>query len=182
VFHSSSFSPPNYVKQSTNSTTVYCHVFEVWICCASAAQSKPYFCMVTTSWIHVVVSWFMMSCSVVGVNHYFGRVYCLRTQSRSGRGVDHIGSEKDGQELTCLLEGGWELQGRGPYEWAAALTTSGAYDRWKSIKPYPSNEPSIISSYCEWEAVMTWLAICVSNYFRIMWELSWCVWLVIWNI
>jgi len=37
-------------------------------------------------------------------------------QSRSGWGVDHIGSERDGEEVTYPLEGGWELQDRGLYE------------------------------------------------------------------
>ena len=57
-----------------------------------------------------------MPCSMVGVNQYFGRVYSLRMQNRSGWGVGHIGSEKDGEEVTDPLEGGWELQDRGLYE------------------------------------------------------------------
>lgn len=86
-------------------------------------------------------------------------------QSRSGWGVGDIGSEKDGEDVTCPLEGGWELQDRGLHEGAAAPTTSVANDRRKSFKPYPSEEPSLISSGSEWEAFMTWLAIHVPNYF-----------------
>jgi len=42
--------------------------------------------------------------------------FCLHMQSRSGWGVDHIGSERDGEEVTYTLEGGWELQDGGLYE------------------------------------------------------------------
>jgi hypothetical protein len=41
------------------------------------------------------------------------QICSLHMQSRSGWGVGHIGSEKDGEEITYPLEGQLELQDRG---------------------------------------------------------------------
>jgi hypothetical protein len=72
-----------------------------------------------------------------------------------------------------LVEEGQELQDKGVYEWAPSLMTSRAKDRGKSNKPYTSNKPSFICSGSECDALMTWLAIHVPNYFFwIMWEFN----------